>query len=476
MAHVIDSAGVASDTFFAPITKMEETKDGTLIIWGKATGPDLDRDEQRMGVDWLKSAVPTWFETGANVREMHGLTAAGVGIELVEDGDDFWLKSECVDAETVKKFKKKVLTGYSIGISGGKIVKTADAPKGTFIDGWIPEISYVDRPCNPTCKTTILKAAGAGELAPVEQVFTELPQENPVDADKTETADEPKTDVQADLKEAIKAVGKEADHAATVALMTKISEKLGADKLAPEAIKTVAALVVKTATEDEWLHDPAELASIRDGLAHLMQAELDELMNGEHELWDLQDLLCTLQTFLCWWHKEASEGEAPAPAALADLIPDAEILAETDKTVIPEVVKTIEGEPKAVDEETIDEKIEKAVAAAVTKVLAGFADKDTVTIDEASTELVTKVQAATEARKVAEERIEALEAQVERLGAQPAPSSVVKTVVADTGAKAASTTTDLQLKHAEYLATTAQDPGDRAAYEDWARQLRAKAA
>jgi hypothetical protein len=49
--------------------------DGHITVYGKMTGPDLDLDEQRMDPEWLAKAVPEWFESGANVREMHKASA-----------------------------------------------------------------------------------------------------------------------------------------------------------------------------------------------------------------------------------------------------------------------------------------------------------------------------------------------------------------------------------------------------------------
>jgi hypothetical protein len=65
---------------FAPITKREKDPvTGHITVFGKMTGPDLDLDEQRMDPAWLAKAVPAWFESGANVREMHKTSAVGKG-------------------------------------------------------------------------------------------------------------------------------------------------------------------------------------------------------------------------------------------------------------------------------------------------------------------------------------------------------------------------------------------------------------
>jgi hypothetical protein len=152
--------------YAADIVKAERDENGDLIVYGKATGPDLDLDQQICDPTWLKSAMPAWMEWG-NIREMHQPIAAGVGIELEAKGDDWWLKSKCVDPNTAKKIEDGVLKGYSIGIKTPKVIKDAAAPGGRIVGGDIVETSYVDRPCNPTAKMAICKMVG-DVMEPVE--------------------------------------------------------------------------------------------------------------------------------------------------------------------------------------------------------------------------------------------------------------------------------------------------------------------
>jgi hypothetical protein len=53
------------------------------MVYGKATGPDLDLDQQICDSEWLKTAMPRWAQWG-NVREQHGPIAAGVGLETTQ--------------------------------------------------------------------------------------------------------------------------------------------------------------------------------------------------------------------------------------------------------------------------------------------------------------------------------------------------------------------------------------------------------
>jgi len=154
--------------YAADIVKSERDEYGDLIVYGKATGPELDLDGQICDPTWLKSAMPEWFTFG-NIREMHQPIAAGIGIELAEGDDGWYLKSKCIDPNTARKIEAKVLKGYSIGIKDPKVIKDADAPGGRITGGKIVETSYVDRPCNPTAKMAIAKLAkDGGRLEAVE--------------------------------------------------------------------------------------------------------------------------------------------------------------------------------------------------------------------------------------------------------------------------------------------------------------------
>jgi hypothetical protein len=124
-------------------------------------------DQQICDAGWLKSAMPQWFKTGANVREQHSNIAAGVGIELNADGDKWMLKSEVVDPITQAKVRKGVLKGYSIGIKQAQVMKSDEAPNGVIVGGNIVEVSLVDRPANPSARIEIAKSVN-GELTMTE--------------------------------------------------------------------------------------------------------------------------------------------------------------------------------------------------------------------------------------------------------------------------------------------------------------------
>jgi hypothetical protein len=52
------------------------TRTMTERLWSMATPQmtALDLDQQVCDPAWLEKAMPDWFQSGGNIREMHGLT------------------------------------------------------------------------------------------------------------------------------------------------------------------------------------------------------------------------------------------------------------------------------------------------------------------------------------------------------------------------------------------------------------------
>lgn len=151
---------------YFPIVKHTRTPDG-LLVEGRAAGPGLDLDGQGFNADYLKTAVPDWFRWG-NVREQHQQIAAGVGKELVDNGDgSFTVKALIVDPVTVKKVETGILKGFSPGVKNGRIRKSALYPNGEIYAGEMIELSLVDRPSHPDNIISICKSAG-GTFQPVD--------------------------------------------------------------------------------------------------------------------------------------------------------------------------------------------------------------------------------------------------------------------------------------------------------------------
>lgn len=156
---------------WAPITKVEDQPDGTVMVYGPAADAGVDRDKQRLNQTWLDKALPEWFAAGANVREQHDpLRAVGRGVGLTrEDDGAHMLVAHVVDPVAVTKVKTGVLQGFSIRIKEPRVdFGKADAPNGEIVGGTIPEVSLVDRPSRARTYFTVVKAEGDGELTPVE--------------------------------------------------------------------------------------------------------------------------------------------------------------------------------------------------------------------------------------------------------------------------------------------------------------------
>jgi hypothetical protein len=157
---------------WAPITKVEDEADGSILVYGAATDTALDRDQQRMDQGWLDKAMPQWMAEGGNVREQHDpRRAVGVAVGLHKDeGTGAWmLTSRVVDPVAVTKVKAGVLKGYSIGVKDPHITfGKAEAPNGLIDGGVVCETSLADRPSNPGSYFTLAKADTAGVLTAVE--------------------------------------------------------------------------------------------------------------------------------------------------------------------------------------------------------------------------------------------------------------------------------------------------------------------
>jgi hypothetical protein len=313
---------------YAEIVKHERDTNGDLVVFGRATGPDLDLDKQICDPDWLKSAMPTWFQTGANVREQHSSIAAGVGTEIAQLPDGGWdLKSLVVDPTSARKVEKGVLKGYSIGIRNPKVVKDAGAPGGRIVGGEIIEVSLVDRPANPTCQLTLAKA-----LKPGPQTASA------VDADRHLVKVEELHDRAAEVTEALKALD----------LVAVVKGDQARDiRSADQAIAIIAGLI------------QAEAACLADGMAS-EACDIDLLLSA----------VKALEWFKCREKKEepmahvemaaapaAEKSAAPAPTAAATPTPDAstapgtetpppaaEKAAEGEKTDLTELVKALQAQ------------------------------------------------------------------------------------------------------------------------------------
>ena len=124
-------------------TMVSETPDESGEIFDYATSkPEVKK--------WTEAAKKrSHGKSLGNVREMHGLKAAGKLTEVTYDdtAKKIRVKGLVVDAETRLKIAEGVLTGLSIG---GKYVKTwadPENPQHLRYTAGLNELSFVDSPC-----------------------------------------------------------------------------------------------------------------------------------------------------------------------------------------------------------------------------------------------------------------------------------------------------------------------------------------
>jgi phage host-nuclease inhibitor protein Gam len=148
-------------TLYVPIQKSEELPDGSVMVYGLASGPELDIDGQRMDPEWLQRAMPEWMLWG-NIREMHQSKAVGKAKQYEWTPDGAYIAAKIIDEEACRKIKEGVYNGFSIGVKNAKLVPDPEAPKGRIVDGKIIEVSVVDYPAYPKAKFDLVKAAESG--------------------------------------------------------------------------------------------------------------------------------------------------------------------------------------------------------------------------------------------------------------------------------------------------------------------------
>lgn len=137
-----------------PILAKERTPDGALYVYGKATGPQVDLDQQIADPEWTRAAMDDWFKSAANIRQMHSphIPPAGVGVDLEEKDDGFWLRSKIVEPGAQRLVEEGVYKGYSIYIQRARVRRDDVAKNGRIVGGKVTEVSLVDYPCLPSAR------------------------------------------------------------------------------------------------------------------------------------------------------------------------------------------------------------------------------------------------------------------------------------------------------------------------------------
>ncbi len=173
MAVTLTGDGEQTLTYFSmPISKVEETADGDLVVYGKATDGSVDADEQIVDSDWSARALKSWLDSYANIRLQHNpMRPVGKGMAVETSDDGHWVKSLIVESEAKNLVKKGVLSAYSVGIARPQIVRDIKARGGRINGGELVELSLVDRPANKNCGFTLVKADSTGTPTWVGKVW-----------------------------------------------------------------------------------------------------------------------------------------------------------------------------------------------------------------------------------------------------------------------------------------------------------------
>jgi hypothetical protein len=156
-------------TKFVPFVKIDEAK---REVYGLVTAEVEDKDGETCH---YKSTVPyykAWSNELAkatdgdnlgNLREMHGLAAAGRGIllEFRDKAQQIFMGFKVVDEAAWTKVKEKVYTGFS---HGGEMVKEWIENGVHYYTANPAEVSLVDNPCLPVAYFETVKANGTRSL------------------------------------------------------------------------------------------------------------------------------------------------------------------------------------------------------------------------------------------------------------------------------------------------------------------------
>jgi hypothetical protein len=164
---VADSLTLDKRYISFPIVKTEETPEGHILVYGKATDGSVDSDEQIVDSTWSGKALEEWLKTGGNVRGQHNAhrdpAGRAVAVDIDKDGDGaHWVKSLVVEPTAKELVRQKVLRAYSVGIMRPQVVSDPKARGGRIVGGELGELSLVDRPANRNCGIELVKSAKDG--------------------------------------------------------------------------------------------------------------------------------------------------------------------------------------------------------------------------------------------------------------------------------------------------------------------------
>jgi hypothetical protein len=164
---------MAKNNQFKQFMSFQKRNDEERIVSGIASRESLDDQGDIVSIKALEKALPDYMKW-ANIREMHGKSAAGTAVSAVVDGDLVRLDAHIVDDGAWKKVKADVYKGFSIG---GSVIKSEQRidktgnPYRYITELSLSEISLVDRPAHPEAVIELWKGANMSkqELEELEE-------------------------------------------------------------------------------------------------------------------------------------------------------------------------------------------------------------------------------------------------------------------------------------------------------------------
>lgn len=145
---------------FAPLTKISEQSDGSLLVGGYASTCAMDSDGEIIPDEVVKAALPDYLKF-PTIRTMHRPNPVGKTVYAKQDSKGTFIEGRVYDEDTKKLIKSGVLRAFSIG--GGVLARDNKNPK-VIRKIRLSEISLVDSPANKQCEITMWKRGKEPDL------------------------------------------------------------------------------------------------------------------------------------------------------------------------------------------------------------------------------------------------------------------------------------------------------------------------
>lgn len=405
-------------TSYASIVKYDKNDDGTMMVYGNATDDSVDLDSQICDSAWLEKAMPNWFTSGGNVREMHGASAAGVAKEYENKNGKHIIGVHVVDPIACKKVDTGVYKGFSIGIKSPRVVRDEKAANGRIIDGSIIEVSLVDRPANPSAKLILAKSIeGESTLVQVEELH-EYKAPLPSEVFKREVSDDERQRLAdrgaampdgsypianvGDLKNAVQAFGRAKNPSAVKKHIIRRARALNAvDQLPDEwnISKALTALKSIDADVTKFDADTAEVA--RRAISQLIVDAATDASDDKDGTYSLEQIVQALSSLTNWiWGQEFEEyieSLQQGETMETDKSASAEVEKADEAEVVSEAVETPAVETPAEEKTTEEKPAEESTEEVATEVSEESESAKSATADLESE--VAKLKAENESVK-----------------------------------------------------------------------------